>query len=106
LLVEVPAGRLEPGEAPLAAARRELEEETGHRAREWRTLASFFPAPGFCSERITLFLATGLESVESARPRDPDEEIELLRLFPREIAQGPHPDAKTRLAALTLLLEG
>lgn len=105
-LIEVPAGRLEAGEAPLEGARRELEEETGHRARDWRTLATFFPAPGFCSERITLFLATGLETVDSARPKDADEEFELVRLSPREIALGPHPDAKTRLAAITLLLEG
>src|SRR4030095_16579963 len=53
-LIEIPAGRLEKEEAPLAAAQRELAEETGRSAREWRTLATFLPAPGFCSERITL----------------------------------------------------
>jgi ADP-ribose pyrophosphatase YjhB (NUDIX family) len=63
VLVEIPAGRLERGEAPLEAARRELAEETGTRARHWRELAAFLPAPGFCSERIVLFEARGLEAI-------------------------------------------
>lgn len=101
-LLEIPAGRLEPGEEPLAAARRELEEETGHRARTWRPLRSFFPAPGFCSERLDLFLATDLEALAHARPPDDDEELELVRLPPEDVLRDAR-DAKTLLAALLVL---
>lgn len=96
-LIEVPAGRIEPGETPLAAARRELEEETGMRAREWRELTTFLPAPGFCSERITLFEARELEP--GLADPDEDEELELLRLLPSEVLQRT-PDGKTLLALL------
>jgi ADP-ribose pyrophosphatase len=59
-LIELPAGTLEPGEAPSATAARELEEETGYRAAEVRQLVEFFMSPGVLSERMVLFLATGL----------------------------------------------
>jgi ADP-ribose pyrophosphatase len=59
-LWELPAGRLDPGEKPLQAARRELIEETGYRARRWTKLASFFVSPGFLSERMTVYLAENL----------------------------------------------
>src|SRR5262249_12894689 len=59
-LLEVPAGTLEPGEAPEAAAPRELAEETGYRAARWRKLAAFYPSPGVLSERTHLFVAEGL----------------------------------------------
>ena len=58
---EVPAGRLDPGEAPEACARRELEEETGMRARALERLTTIYTTPGFTDERIHLFLAHGLE---------------------------------------------
>ena len=99
-LVEIPAGRLEPGETPLAAAKRELEEETGFRARRWEELTSIFPAPGFCSERITLFEARVLEAPSGERlTADPDEELELVRMRPEELLEGATRDAKTLLAA-------
>jgi 8-oxo-dGTP pyrophosphatase MutT (NUDIX family) len=108
-LLEIPAGRLEKGEAPLAAAQRELEEETGHRAAHWELLREFFPAPGFCSERIIVFLASGLTRVtEGARPADHDEEIELYRAAPLDVFIGEIrigesavriADAKTLIAA-------
>jgi len=101
LLVEVPAGRLEPGESPRAAAERELAEETGHGAAQWRELAAFLPAPGFCSERIVLFEARGLRAVP-ATP-DADEDLEILRLPPRRVLENAR-DAKTLLAAALLLL--
>jgi ADP-ribose pyrophosphatase len=105
-MLEVPAGRLEAGELPLVAAERELEEETGLRARDWRLLCVFAPAPGFCSERIHLFLASGLEALgEQARPCDPDEEIAVERALPAEILARGCEDAKTLIAAL-LLLQG
>ena len=59
-LWELPAGRMDPGETPLQAARRELAEETGLRARKWKKLISFYASPGFLSEKMNLFVATGL----------------------------------------------
>ena len=102
-LLELPAGRLESGEEPLAAVRRELEEETGHRAAEWRLLHEFLPAPGFCSERIWLFLADGLSAVPGGGlDADEDEEIELVELTPAELLDGRCRDAQTLLAAALL----
>lgn len=99
-LLEVPAGRLEPGEDPERAARRELEEETGLRAQRWTFLTRFFAAPGFCSERLVLFLAEELSPAGSDRlAADQDEEIEVLRLEPRVVLERAC-DAKTLLAAL------
>ena len=106
-LTEIPAGRLEPGEAPLESARRELEEETGYRARSWRARRRSVPAPGCCSERITLFHALELERVESgARAPDPDEEIEIAWASPREVLANGIEDAKTLVAAALLALGG
>lgn len=101
LVVELPAGRMEPGEAPLDTARRELAEETGHSARRWRELVTFLPAPGFSSERIHLFEARELEPVP-ARP-DEDEDLEVLRLPPERVLEVAR-DGKTLLAAAWLLL--
>lgn len=103
-LVEVPAGRLESGEDAQSAAQRELEEETGLRARRWSTLARFWPAPGFCSERMTLFLAQDLEPAGAARrAHDADEELEVVRMAPAALFQQSS-DAKTLVAAAYLLL--
>ena len=104
--VEIPAGRLDPGESPLEAARRELEEETGHRADTWRELPSFLPAPGFCSEVMYLFEARGLHRLpDGGRPCDEDEEIEVRHMRPEDLLDLPIRDAKTLIAAQTLLLE-
>jgi ADP-ribose pyrophosphatase len=96
-LWELPAGRLDPGENPLQAARRELVEETGYRARRWKKLISFFPSPGYVAEKMTIFLATGLTAGE-AKPME-DERIEC-RWFParqveRMIRSNKIQDAKT-----------
>lgn len=102
-LLEVPAGRLEAGEEPVQAARRELEEETGTTAARWRELARFYAAPGFCSERLVLFLAEGLEPCgPGRRAADPDEELEVVALMPGEVLAQAR-DAKTLLAALLVL---
>lgn len=77
-LLELPAGTLQPGESPEAAAPRELAEETGDRAENWTHLTSFHTMPGVCDETIHLFLATGLTS--GATNRDPDEDIEVVTL--------------------------
>ena len=64
-LWELPAGRLDAGEKPLQAARRELIEETGYRARHWTRLASFWASPGYVQERMTIYLATDLTAGEA-----------------------------------------
>lgn len=103
---EIPAGRLDPGEVPLEAAKRELEEETGYRADRWRELCSFMPAPGFCSEVLYLFEAQGLSKVpDGGLACDEDEEIEVRRRAPEELLELSPLDAKTVIAAQTLLLE-
>jgi len=96
-LWELPAGRLDPGETPLQAARRELREETGYRARKWNKLLSYYPTPGFVSEKMTIYLATGLTAGE-ATPMV-DERIEC-RWFTEEeldeqIRLGEITDGKT-----------
>ncbi len=83
-LWELPAGRIDPGETPLQTARRELQEETGYRARRWKKLLSFFPTPGYVSEKMTLYLATGLEAGEVS-PMD-DEKIRCRWFAPEEVA--------------------
>ena len=103
-MVEIPAGRLDPGEDPRAAAERELEEETGLRAGTWRHVRTFLPAPGFCSERMHLFEARDLVAVPGGgRACDEDEEIEVLALPAKELLQLEPADAKTLLAALWVL---
>jgi ADP-ribose pyrophosphatase len=77
-LLELPAGSIAEGEDPLAAARRELAEETGLRGAAWRELASFLTTPGFCDELMHLFVVEGARAGESAP--EPDEEIELVRV--------------------------
>jgi ADP-ribose pyrophosphatase len=96
-LWELPAGRLDPGEKPLQAAKRELIEETGYRARHWTKLASFFVSPGYVGERMTIYLATGLTAGQ-ATPMD-DERIEASWFAANELARmirtGKIDDAKT-----------
>ena len=84
---ELPAGRLDPGEKPLQAAKRELIEETGYRARKWRKLASFYASPGYVAEKMTIFLATDLIAGE-AQPME-DERIES----PLVLLGGDRPHA-------------
>jgi len=100
-LWELPAGKLEPGEAPRDCARRELYEETGYEATAWTERLSFYTSPGFTDERLTLHVARGLRRV--ATPRE--DEIDRCALFPRDellawIEDGTIADAKTILALL------
>jgi ADP-ribose pyrophosphatase len=75
-LWELPAGTLEPGEAPLVAAGRELIEETGYAAEQLSEVTSFYTSPGFCNEKITGYIAKGL--VYQGQHLDPDEKIEVV----------------------------
>jgi ADP-ribose pyrophosphatase len=79
-LYEIPAGRLDPGEAPEACALRELREETGCTARSVEHMYTFFTTPGFTDEKIHLFLAVGLERGEAKREKDEFLEVETLAL--------------------------
>lgn len=95
-LLEIPAGRLEHGEDPRRAALRELEEETGYRARALEPLGSFYPAPGFCSEELHLFLARDLEWAGPERAaHDADEELATVQLPLREALERCSVDAKS-----------
>jgi ADP-ribose pyrophosphatase len=75
-LYELPAGKIDPGEATLGTAKRELLEETGYVAREWRRLTTFHPVVGYSTERIELWLARGLE--HRGRTLDEGEFLETL----------------------------
>jgi ADP-ribose pyrophosphatase len=108
-LLELPAGTLEPGEAPDQAAPRELAEETGDRAAHWRRLAGFFTVPGICDEYLHLYLATGLTPGQTNQ--EVDEFIEVLTLPLDEalamVHAGEIRDAKTIIGLLMVArLEG
>ncbi len=102
MLWELPAGRLDPGEKPLQAARRELEEETGYRARTWKKLLTFYPSPGYAAEKMTVYVATGLTRGEP-KPMA-DERIRSRWFTPAEIHRmirsGRLVDGKTIAAFL------
>ncbi len=99
---EVPAGRLDEGEAPEACAERELEEETGMRARRLERLTTIYTTPGFTDERIHLFLAEGLEP--GAEHREADEFMELHTVrwstVMAMIERGEITDGKTLVSLL------
>jgi 8-oxo-dGTP pyrophosphatase MutT (NUDIX family) len=77
-LLEVPAGKLdEEGETPLQTAKRELAEEIGKAAEEWREIERFYTSPGFTDEEVYLFAATGLSDAEAEA--DENERIEIVR---------------------------
>lgn len=101
--LEIPAGKLDrPGEPPLAAAQRELAEETGYRAESWRYLGLLHPTPGFATEKLHLFLATGL--VSGPPSLEADEFIDVVELPVAEaveaVFKGAITDAKTMTALL------
>ena len=104
-LLELPAGTIEPGEEPLACAKREVQEETGHAASGWTPLGGFFTAPGFCTEYMHAFAATGLSSAEAHPDEDEDIEVESLTLEESlaRIDTGEVEDAKS-IAAVFLYL--
>jgi ADP-ribose pyrophosphatase len=101
-LLELPAGRIEPGETLIPAGKRELIEETGYRARKWSKHVKYFASPGFLTEAMNILLAEDL-TLGQAAPED-DERIEL-RMTPlsevlRMIHQGRIHDGKTLIGVL------
>jgi ADP-ribose pyrophosphatase len=103
-LWELPAGRIDPGETALAAGKRELLEETGYRARQWKRALHFYSSPGFLDETMTIFFARELTAGD-AQPED-DESIEY-ELIPLSkvvdmVLSGKIPDGKTIAGVLWL----
>jgi ADP-ribose pyrophosphatase len=101
-LLELPAGSIDPGEAPLAAAKRELIEETGFRARRWSRLVRYYASPGFVAETMQIYLAEDLKS-GIAQP-ELDEKIDLLYIplseLLAQIQAGKIHDGKTIIGTL------
>ncbi|MEW6541738.1 MAG: NUDIX hydrolase [Bacillota bacterium] len=106
-LLEIPAGKLEAGEDPLACARRELLEETGFAARDWRLVCSYYSTPGFTSERMHVFLATELEPKEASADADEFIEVDLVPLEKAlaMIGEGTIRDGKSLVGLLTVVRE-
>jgi ADP-ribose pyrophosphatase len=103
-LWELPAGRIDPGEEALHAAKRELLEETGYTAAYWRRILNFYASPGFVAETMSVYLATGLRAGK-AQPED--DEVIHKRLVPlstaiRMVLSGTIRDAKTISSVLWL----
>jgi ADP-ribose pyrophosphatase len=91
-LLEFPAGTVEPGENPAETIEREIQEETGYRARQWRTLGRFPLAPGYSDEYIYAFLARDLTRLEQPPQQDADEDIEVILMTPSEFEQTVRSD--------------
>lgn len=103
-LWELPAGRIDPGENELKAARRELIEETGYRADHWRRILKFYASPGFVAETMAVYMATGLRKGEAEPEAD---EIIHQRMVPlptvvKMVLKGTIRDAKTISSVLWL----
>jgi 8-oxo-dGTP pyrophosphatase MutT (NUDIX family) len=103
--LEIPAGKLDvPGEEPLACAQRELVEEIGKTAANWRELTAFYTSPGFSDERVWLFEATDLSDAAGGATADEDERIEIVPwpLDRLDAAIAETEDSKTLIALLWL----
>jgi ADP-ribose pyrophosphatase len=101
-LWELPAGKLEPREDPLAGAQRELEEETGYRAKKWKPLVEYYGSPGFLGESMKVYLAEGLLAGDAHPEDDEDIEFRLVKLsnIVEMIEKGAIKDGKTLCSVL------
>lgn len=101
-LWELPAGKLDTGEDPLAGAQRELEEETGYRAKKWKPLVEYYGSPGFLGESMKVFLAEGLSAGDAHPEDDEDIEFRLVKLSDvvDMIEKGAIKDGKTLCSVL------
>ena len=107
VLLELPAGKLDPGEDPLEAGKRELREETGAKASRYESLGTLYPSPGYCGEIIHLYAASGLTFGETAPDEDEFLEVEKIPLeeAARMVLEGEIPDAKTQAAVLKMYMK-
>ncbi len=105
---EFPAGTASPGELPLSCARRELEEETGYKARRWKKLLSFYPTPGVSTEIMHLYLAWDLKKTQAHLEEDEILETKTFRIseIGRMIRTGQIIDGKTILGFLRYRFPG
>jgi ADP-ribose pyrophosphatase len=101
-LWELPAGKIDAGEKPLAAAKRELIEETGYRAKKWSPLVEYFASPGFLGESMKVFLAEGLKAGDAQPEEDEEIELRLVKLSDvlKMIEKGAIHDGKTLTSVL------
>jgi len=102
---ELPAGKLEKGEDPLACAKREMEEETGYTAAKWDKITTIYTSPGFCNEELHLYLARELTALSGGRRLEEGELTMTLHIVPyaevkEKIFSGEIRDAKTICAIL------
>ena len=102
VVLEIPAGKLERGEDPLACGKRELMEETGYAADEYASLGVLYPTPGYADEVIHLYLATGLKRFEQNLDEGEFLEVERYPLsqLVEWVMEGKLPDAKSQIAIL------
>lgn len=102
VILELPAGKLDPGESPIVAAARELKEETGMVAAKYYDLGKLYPSPGYTDEIISMYAATGLKDV--GQELDPDEFLKVKTLSFSEalnlVYNGEIRDSKTISALL------
>ncbi|MGB8539464.1 MAG: NUDIX hydrolase [Acidobacteriaceae bacterium] len=101
-LLEVPAGKMEEGEDALAAAKRELLEETGFKAKRWRKMIRYFASPGFLGEFMQVFLAEGLTLGDAQPEYDEQIEIEMMPLsrLLKMMDEGKIYDGKTLISVM------
>lgn len=101
-LWELPAGKLEPGEDPLAGAKRELAEETGYCAKKWKPLVEYYASPGFLGESMKVFIAEGLVAGDAHPEADEEIEFRLVKLSDllKMIEKGDILDGKTLTSVL------